>query len=156
MIEEKGLVDTDELKEKNRGRYEERTCRVYENLEGIDTDKWKGIKCLIKIDRTVTTKKKTTLETAYFISSLPPTTLAKEFNKGIRGHWSIESFHWIKDVTFGEDHWKVKTKNAPANYSLMRNLGVNIFRQSDLHHIQEAVEKCANNVPFMLSLLSFP
>ena len=149
--EEKGLVDTDELKEKNRGRYEERTCRVYDNLEGIDTEKWSGLKSLIKVERMVTIKEKKTLEIAYFISSLPATTLAKEFNKGIRGHWGIESFHYIKDVTFGEDHWKVKKENAPANYSLMRNMGINIFRNNDLHHTQEAVEKCANNVSFMLS-----
>ena len=103
----------------------------------------------------VTIKEKATLETAYFISSLPATTLAKEFNEGIRGHWSIESFHYIKDVTFGEDDWKVKTKNAPANYSLMRNMSVNIFRQNGRHRIQETIEKCANNVPFMLLLLSF-
>lgn len=101
----------------------------------------------------VTIKEKKTLETGYFISSLPATTLAKEFNEGIRGHWSIESFHYIKDVTFGEDEWKVKKKNAPENYSLMRNLSINVFRNNGLHHIRETVEKCANNVPFMLSLL---
>jgi predicted transposase YbfD/YdcC len=68
-------------------------------------------------------------------------------------HWNIESFHYIKDKTFLEDDWKVKTKNAPANYSIIRNLAINIFRHRGYDQIQEVVEKCANNVGFMMSLL---
>ena len=98
-------------------------------------------------------KGKTTEETAYFISSLSSETEAKIFNEGIRGHWSIESFHYIKDVVFGEDGSKVKTKNAPCNYSIIRNLVIGIFRKNNLHKIQETIEKCANNVPYMLSLI---
>jgi predicted transposase YbfD/YdcC len=152
--EKEWLVDIDTSEEKNRGRNEERTCSIYENLEGIDIEKWVGLKSVIKVERKVTIKEKETFETAYFISSLPATTLAKELNEGIRGHWSIESFHYIKDVTFGEDAWKVKKKNAAANYSLIRNISINIFRNNGLHRIREAIEKCANNVPFMLRLLS--
>jgi predicted transposase YbfD/YdcC len=94
------------------------------------------------------------METAYFISSLSATVSAETFSVGVRGHWSIESFHYVKDVTFNEDKWKIKTKNAPANYSLIRNMIINIFRKNNFKNIQEAIEKCANNVHFMLSLLN--
>lgn len=97
-------------------------------------------------------KEKVTEETAYFISSLSSETKVSVFSLGIRSHWSIESFHYIKDVVFGEDGSKVRTKNAPCNYSLVRNLVINIFRKNNLHKIQETVEKCSNNVPFMMSL----
>lgn len=110
------------------------------------------MKSLIQVDRIVTNKEKITVEIAYFISSLSSSTSAKTFNEGIRSHWGIESFHYIKDVTFKEDLWKVTTKNAPANYSLIRNMVINIFRKNNLHNIQETIEKCANNVPFMMSL----
>ena len=105
------------------------------------------------MDRLVKCKGKEAKETAYFISSLSSKTDAKIFNEGIRGHWNIESFHYIKDVVFGEDKSKVKTKNSPCNYSIIRNLVINIFRKNNLHKMQETIEKCANNVPFMMSLI---
>lgn len=108
---------------------------------------------MLRVQRTVKVKGKVTQETAYFISSLSPKTGAKIFNEGIRGHWSIESFHYIKDVIFGEDSSKVKTKNAPCNYSIIRNLVINIFRKNKLNKIQETIEKCANNIPYMMSLI---
>lgn len=98
-------------------------------------------------------KEKTSIETAFFISSLPPNTPAKTFKQGVRSHWSIESFHWIKDVIFKEDASKVSIKNAPENYSLLRNIAINIFRKNDFHKIQSITEKCANNVSFMINLL---
>lgn len=128
-------------------------CAVFNNLENIDTKKWAGIKSIIKIDRLVKRKGETTQETAYFISSISPKTGAKVFNEGIRDHWSIESFHYIKDVVFGEDRSKVKTKNAPCNYSIIRNLVISIFRKNNLHKIQEAIERCVNNVPYMMLLI---
>ncbi len=126
---------------------------MFDNLNNIDTSKWIGLKTTLRVQRIIIHKGKTTKETAYFISSLSPKTGAKIFNEGIRGHWGIESFHYIKDVVFGEDRSKVKTKNAPCNYSIIRNLVISIFRNNNLHKIQETIEKCANNVPFMMSLI---
>ncbi len=115
--------------------------------------KWKSVSLIIEVERIVKIKEKTTKEITYFISDLRPEIGAKYFYKGIRSHWQIESFHYIKDKTFLEDAWKVSTKNAPANYSLIRSMAINIFRHRGYDCIQEATEKCANNVPFMLSLL---
>ena len=47
---------------------------------------------------------------------------AKECNIGIRSYWSVESMHYVKDVTFGEDASLIRTKNAPTNFSIMRNI----------------------------------
>jgi len=56
------------------------------------------------VQRKARTKTKQTIETAHFISSLPPTTNAKIFYEGIRSHWRIENgLHYVKDVTFKED-----------------------------------------------------
>ena len=114
--------------------------------------KWVSVQSIIEIKREVAHQGKNSKEIAYFISDLNPEIGAKYFYQGIRSHWQIESFHYIKDITFLEDNWKVKTKNAPANYSLIRNLAINIFRQRGLNCIQAAVEQCANNVQFMMSL----
>lgn len=127
-------------------------CTIFNNLDDIDTAKWIGIQSILKIERRVVCKGNMTEETAYFISSLSPKTGARVFNEGIRAHWSIESFHYIKDVVFGEDRSKVRTKNAPCNYSVIRNLVISIFRKNNLDKIQETIERCANNVPYMMSL----
>ena len=123
------------------------------NLDEANKKKWESVNSIIEVERIVKFKEKTTKEIAYFISDLKPEVGAKYFYEGIRSHWQIESFHYIKDKTFLEDDWKVKTKHAPANYSLIRNLAINIFRNRGFDCIQKAIEKCANNVPFMLSLL---
>ena len=140
--------------EKNKGRIEKRTVKVYKNkLSKENKKKWISVQSIIEVKRETIVKGERSCETAYFISDLNPEIGAKYFYNGIRSHWQIETFHYIKDKIFLEDDWKVRTKNAPANYSLIRNLAINIFRQRGLDCIQEALEKCANNVPFMMSLL---
>ncbi len=54
---------------------------------------------------------------------------AKEYNYGIRAHWSVKSMHYIKDMTFGEDFFLMRTKNAPTNFSIIRNIAMNLLRR---------------------------
>jgi predicted transposase YbfD/YdcC len=141
-------------KEKNRGRLEKRTVKVYANkLNAKNKKKWTSVQSIIEVKREIVNKGTLSKETAYFISDLKPETGAKYFYEGIRSHWRIETFHYVKDKIFLEDAWKVRTKNAAVNYSLIRNLAINIFRQHRFNCIQAAIEKCANNVEFMMSLL---
>lgn len=69
-------------KEKNKNRLETRVVEVYNNLNKIDSN-WLGLKSIIRVKRTIEYtggKKKSSIhrEIAYFISSLPATTKAKE------------------------------------------------------------------------------
>lgn len=132
---------------------EKRTVKIYRNkLSKEIKKKWDSVQSIIEVKREVLIQGKTSQEIAYFISDLSPKIGARYFYKGIRNHWQIEAFHYIKDKIFLEDDWKVRTKNASANYSLIRNLAINIFRQHGLNCIQAAIEQCANNVSFMMSL----
>ena len=54
---------------------------------------------------------------------------AEEYNKGIRAHWAVEAMHYVKDVTFGEDASLIRTKHAPTNFSIMRNIAMNVLRR---------------------------
>jgi hypothetical protein len=39
---------------------------------------------------------------------------AAQLANAIRGHWSIENrLHWIRDMTFAEDHSQVRTGHGP-------------------------------------------
>lgn len=43
-----------------------------------------------------------------------------------RGHWGIESVHYVRDVTFGEDASTVRTGHAPQNLAALRNLVIGL------------------------------
>ena len=41
--------------------------------------------------------------------------------KAIRSHWGIEnSLHWVLDVTFSEDHSRIRMGHGPPEYDLVR------------------------------------
>ena len=119
-------IDYDRQSELSRGRFEIREVFVYDDLYEIDKSKWSSVVETIKVKRTVYRKKQDkvpTIEIAYFVSSKK--LKAKEYNCGIRSHWSIEnSLHYVKDVTFKEDGSLIRTGNAPANLSVIRSLAI--------------------------------
>src|SRR5579875_2850395 len=48
-----------------------------------------------------------------------------------RGHWGIENkLHWVRDITYGEDASRVRTRTAPRNMASMRNLAIGALRAS--------------------------
>lgn len=139
--------------EKNRGRIEKRTIKVYDNLKGIDPE-WVGLKTLVVIKRKTKTKNKRTTEVAYFISSLPPTTAAKVFYDGIRDHWQIEnSLHYVKDVTFKEDQSRIRTGNSPQNKSLIIDIIINIFRKNNYTNMAQAIRMVGNDLELMWKMI---
>ena len=146
-------MDKHLTKEKNRGRIEIRTVKLYNNnLNDQNKQKWDSVQTIIEVNRVTKYRGKKSKETAYFISDLPVKEGAKYFYKGIRDHWRIESFHFVKDVTFAEDKWRVRSGNSPANYSLIRSWSINIFRKNCFTSFQAAIEKCANDVHFIMTL----
>lgn len=42
----------------------------------------------------------------------------------VRGHWGIESLHWIRDVTFDEDRSQLRKGSAPQVLAGLRNLAI--------------------------------
>ena len=62
-------------------------------------------------------------------------------------HWGIEnSLHYVKDVTFKEDHSKIITGNAPENHSIVRNIAINIFRENEFESIISGIRLCCNKI----------
>lgn len=46
-----------------------------------------------------------------------------------RGHWSIENrSHYVRDVTFNEDHSQIRTGNGPQIMACLRNFTLGILR----------------------------
>jgi predicted transposase YbfD/YdcC len=136
----------------NKGRTEYRAVSVSDYL-GTISKEWRGLKQLIKVHRIVKTKKESREQIAYYISSKKSNALL--YSEGTRLHWSIENcLHWVKDVTFGEDASKIRTRHAPQNMSTFRNMAINIFRKNNYNNLAQAKRLVANDIPLLMKLIS--
>lgn len=45
-----------------------------------------------------------------------------------RGHWGIESLHWIRDWCFDEDRHQLRSTNIPRVMATLRNLAIALLR----------------------------
>ena len=76
-------------------------------------------------------------EIRYFIFSFKPDVTT--FATSVRGHWSVESMHWLLDVVYREDHNQTLDKRAAFNLNLIRKmclyfLKVMVFPKKDLSY----------------------
>jgi len=63
----------------------------------------------------------------------------------LRGHWSIEALHHIRDVTFAEDISQVRTGNAPRTMASLRNLATGVLRHHGWTNIAQGLRHHARN-----------
>lgn len=61
-----------------------------------------------------------TEEVRYFIFSFKKA--VETFARCVRGHWSVESMHWLLDVVYREDHNQTLDKRAAFNLNAIRKL----------------------------------
>jgi hypothetical protein len=119
--------------EKNKGRNEFRTCQVL----SLSNPKYPHIHSIIQITTKVSKLENMTKSTHYFISNLQET---PEFFLDLkRNHWSIEAFHYKKDVSLKEDSTRTK---SPAVDGLLNSLICNIF--SSNFNLKSTLRKLAN------------
>ena len=90
--------------------------------------KWKGLTTVVMVKRTRRLWNKTTEEVCFYITSLAAD--AVFLAQAIRSHWGIEnSLHWVLDVTFKEDHSRIRSGHGPENMGLLRRLSVNLLKR---------------------------
>ena len=115
------------------GRAETRTIRVIDLTGSTDGhgEFFPGVTQALKIVRRRRARgRRWSVQTVYAITSLDarqadPALLAC----WVRGHWSIEAgLHWVRDVTFGEDHSQIRTDHGPTNLAALRTLAINALR----------------------------
>ncbi len=137
--------------EQTRGRTTCRIVKVFTDLDGIDFG-WSRLRSLIQVERIGIRSGKQYLQTNYYISSL--VTKAIIFAQGIRQHWGIENrLHWVKDVIFGEDTAPFTNYNAATNWSIIRNIAINLARMSGYDSLTKATRFLAHDIDKLFSLL---
>jgi hypothetical protein len=79
-----------------------------------------------------------------------------------RGHWGIESVHYVRDVTFGEDASTVRTGHAPQNLAALRNLVIGLCaldaarQQKATSYLPRFRSAAKNNRRLAIDLVSRP
>ncbi len=137
--------------DKTRGRITCRIVNVFNDLSSIALD-WVGLKSLIQVERIGIRQGKPYQQTNYYISSLA--TSAIEFASAIQSHWGIENrLHWVKDVIFGEDTSPLKDFNAATNWSIIRNIVINIARHNGYNSLIKAERFLSHDIERLFSLL---
>ena len=115
--------------DKGHGRIETRTCWQTDDIAWFeDRDKWAGLKSVCMVESKVynTATDKTTVETRFFISSLPVN--PKHALEAIRAHWGVEAMHWTLDMDFDEDRSRASTQDIAENLAMLRHIVVNVLR----------------------------
>lgn len=144
----------------SHGRIETRTCRVLylENEIGLFPHKtWPDINSLVRIssNRIKASTGETSTETRYYVSdaNLP----AKIFNEKVRNHWQIENnLHWCLDVSMGEDDDKKWAEQSAKNFSVLRQIALNILKKSKddkSRSIKRKQKMCAMDNAYILKVL---
>jgi len=120
-------MDTAHTCEKNRGRIEQRSAFTTHDIGWLcGKSEWVGLACIGAINTQFTTKKGTSSEWHYYISSRKLT--AEELLKHARLEWSIESMHWLLDVHFGEDFCRIEDKNVQQILNMVRKIALNCVK----------------------------
>lgn len=91
----------------------------------------------------VTQKDRT--ETVYGITSLVPQKAdPARLLQLSRGHWTIENrLHYVRDVTFDEDHCCVRKGKGAQVMASLRNLAISLLRMAGARYIAPALRTCA-------------
>ena len=119
--------------DKGHGRIETRIIAVRPIPARLD-QQWPDAVRVCRIERRRELKDRCSKQVVYAITSLPEERAnAHTLLEMARRHWTIENslFH-VKDVTFREDHCRVRSGNAPLALAHIRNAVLNVIRQKGL------------------------
>jgi len=117
-------MDMHSTEGKKSGRYEIRTAYSTCDIDWLDNkNEWENIVCVGAVNTQFTTKKGTSNEWHYFISSRCLS--AKELLHHVRMEWSVETMHWFLDVHFGEDFCRVEDADIQQNLNMIRKVAIN-------------------------------
>ena len=123
-------VSQTKTQEKGHGRIETRKYYLCTDPDFLKLyPEWTNLRSVGMMKSTVIQDEITTEETHYYISSLVDVT---EFANAARSHWGVEnSLHWCLDVTFREDHSRMRKDHSAENFSVVRHIVLNVLKNMD-------------------------
>jgi predicted transposase YbfD/YdcC len=144
-----------ETTDRGHGRIEQRRLTVSSAL--ADYSDWPGLEQVVRIERStvIRTTGVFRAETVYGLTSLDGAPATPERLLGLsRAHWSIENrSHWVRDVTFDEDHSQVRKGSTPQVLAALRNVAIGLLRLKGETNIAAAGRRLAAQPHAALALL---
>lgn len=145
--------------EKGHGRIETRIYTASSVIDWIDPDRsypgqprFRGIETIVKIVNRTELADRCTLDTRHYISSAPLD--IERLAEAARGHWGVESFHWLLDVTFKDDLSRYRAGNGAKNMAIVRRFALNLVRANKSKGSVKLRRKSAGWDPnFLLEIL---
>jgi len=155
----KGFTDTkisqDRTVDGDHGRIETRTTTVIHDVDWLqERHQWPGLKAVVMVESTREISGKIEQETRYYITSL--VILAHLLGPVVRSHWAIEnSLHWVMDMVFRDDECRVRTDHAPANFTTIKHMALNLLKRKPAKQSLRGRRKAAGwGDEFLASLLT--
>ena len=114
----------------DHGRIETRAITVIHDIDWLqERHAWPGLKSVVMVESTRELSDKTERETRFYITSL--VLLANQIAPLVRDHWAVEnSLHWVLDMVFRDDECRLRTDHAPANFTTLKHMALNLIRRA--------------------------
>jgi predicted transposase YbfD/YdcC len=143
-----------ESREEGHGRIDERTYYITKTprdfAPGAD---WPWVKAIGYAMRwTTQADGSETSEVRYYLSTRYVS--GKRFAEAVRGHWGIESMHWVLDVTFREDDSRTRERTLANNLGWLRRFAVTLLKR---HPAKDSIRgkmlRCGYSTAFLTEVL---
>jgi hypothetical protein len=73
----------------------------------------------------------------------------------VRGHWGIESMHWVLDVNFREDDSRTRERTLGNNLSWLRRFAVTLLKRHPINDsLRGKMMRCMMNPAFLTEVLT--
>jgi predicted transposase YbfD/YdcC len=154
-----GSVQTHTTHDKGHGRIEQRTTSVVREVDWLSGQRrfpgelrLPDVACIVRVQACIERGANTHRETRYYISSA--TLDAERAGMAVRGHWGIENrLHWVLDVTFNDDHSRLRKGHGAKNMAVVRHFALNLVRTAKDNKSIKLRRKIAGWTPVYLDRL---
>src|SRR5271156_6931300 len=145
--------------EKGHGRIETRVFAASKVVDWIESDKsypgrprLKGIRTILHVLNRTEYADRCTFDTRIYISSAPLD--IERLAAGSRGHWGVESMHWVLDVEFQDDLSRYRAGHGAKNMAVVRRFALGLLRANKSKGSIKTRRKSASwNTQFLLEIL---
>ena len=145
--------------EKGHGRIETRIYSASDKVDWITSDRsypgepgFSNIKTVLKVHSRTELADRGSFDTRFYISSAPLD--IERLANAARGHWGVESMHWLLDVAFKDDLSRYRAGHGAKNMAVVRRFALNLVRAHKTKGSIKTRRKCAGwNPEFLLQIL---
>src|SRR5271154_6321840 len=145
--------------EKGHGRIETRLYTASKVVDWLKSERsypgrprFEGIQTILRVVNRTEYADRCTFDTRLYISCAPLD--IQRLAAGSRGHWGVESMHWVLDVEFKDDLSRYRAGHGAKNMAVVRRFALGLIRADKAKGSIKTRRKSASwNTQFLLEIL---